>query len=313
MRNMNEGREIIPLIEFKEEVKNETVKMIMNKILAVDTFMNKEELYYHCITALQNFGCMKDKVESILTKRISDFDRKQFNKSYNYIILTYNPKKQPKNKVFSQYFRFLHSYIKEEDLFYSFGNKTLKIEIQELQYYLYRLTDLLVKKGGYQSVARKYFMTGFKLSYKKETGRTIYPNKIAAMNKILNAYKLIQIYNQKKIKNLFVIGENNPYYHIKGVSIPDFNEIKDYCIVEKIPLVKQKYLNNKMKEELQNKTEIIINQEKMEEQIVVMKKDLMEITNENIDFLLRISSLQELTSENTMLIDFGSPYFNEVK
>lgn len=314
-RDLNDCREIKPLISLKTNISKEDNRKAVNMLLSSSFFSNNDEKYWHCITTLQMFGCHRDKIQAMLSTRIPDFNIKQFNKSFNYIMASFDKNKQPKNKVLQQFFRYLNSLINEEDLFYHVGKKVNKLEIQELQYYGYRLTDFLVKNGGYSSCARNYFLTGFKDRYKQETGRKVYAHKIAAMNKILNQYHIIDIYNQKKVKNMFVVGKENPYYYMEGVSVPTSDEIKNYNQLDKMPLAKQLEINSQLKEELKKKNALIIDQKELLNQLdkdcetliaekETINKDMQELIND-------YSELLQSQENTTQLIDFGTPYFED--
>ena len=103
-------------------------------------------------------------------------------------------------------FSFVFSEVTKEDLQYQSGSF---LTLQEVQYYLYRLSLKLSAAGGYSTLARNYFLS-LKDNYKKFTGKSITKQKIAQLNKILQKYKYIFICDNNR---KFYLGSNHPLFN----------------------------------------------------------------------------------------------------
>ena len=200
-------------------------------------------------------------------------------------------------------------YIDFDDDLVLFKNKngSLKyLKIEELQYYYFRLNKIVFSSGGYDyNTARNYFLSdGFKRQYKIKTNRNLTPHKIALMNKILNKYNLINVYQIKKKANLYVLGSKNPCYYFEGVMEPQHIDaieklIKEshYHPVNLTPKDKQikelEQTNTKQKEEIIDLKKDLEKLKNASEQNSINLDDYHCVIQKNTEFMNKISELQE--------------------
>lgn len=196
-----------------------------------------------------------------------------------------NPEFNARVYVSQDCFNFIDDIINDADLIFKNGTER-KLHISELKYYLARLTRKLITDGGHSQIARNYFLDKkTKVTFKEKTGSVLFPNKVAAMNKILNKYELIKVYLARQKKNLYVIGESNPYFYMERMNpkITEFNKSKGYKKYWKANLTYADSREEEFKEVIEQKNKEI---KQLKEQNKLLEADLKKqkelVTSESI-------------------------------
>jgi hypothetical protein len=253
--------------------KKKRTELLM-KLLSLDKIEKENKRYIHAIKLSELYGKPSEQfVEMLFQKFHLQFNQSTYNEAIRYLEKNKNPKFEARVYVSQDCFNFIDDIINDADLIFKNGSER-KLHISELKYYLSRLTRKLVTDGGHSQIARNYYLNKkTKKTFKEHTNLALYPNKVAAMNKILNKYELIKVYSARQKKNLYVIGENNPYFYMEGINpkIVKFNNSEGSKNYWKANVTYADSKAEKLKKIVEQKdTEI----KKLKEQIKSLESDL---------------------------------------
>ena len=146
-----------------------------------------------------------------------------FNLKYDYYKRKHDKKKMGKSwHIKLKYFEWVTELLEETDYVYfpDKHNTGQFIKEEEFKYLAYKLTEVLIKCRGYNTIARNFFLMKDKPAYKgycKSTGRKITKGKLPHMTQILSKRGIIYCYRRPNKANLFVVGKNNPYFQLYNV------------------------------------------------------------------------------------------------
>lgn len=141
---------------------------------------------------------------------------KHFQKTFNHQKLKNSWYIKPK------YFEWVTELLEDGDyVFYPDKyNQGQFIKEEEFKYLAYKLTEVLVKRKGYNTISRNFFVDREKAVYKsyhQATGRKITKGKLAHMTSILSERDIVYCYRRPNKTNLFVIGKKNPYFQLRNI------------------------------------------------------------------------------------------------
>lgn len=297
-------------MKLKSNLQPQIKSQVLDKILSLKSFNDKKEQYHHSIITLRQFDIPDEKIAGCLGNKSSDFCKATFNTILNNINNSTDDNLKAVTGININCFQFIKDKINEDDLTFLQGKSKKHLKIEELQYYLFRITKKVFEGGGYSSDARNYFTCeGFKKDYKTRTNRKIGKEKIAEMNKILNKYDWIKVYWKKNAPNLYVMGKQNPFYYMEGIMEPSTiqeieQNIKDN---ERFPVKlpqKDKELKELKKQAKKDKATIaelkkqFRDLEKNTPDIKSLQEDIDFLTERNRELLDEILKYQQQEDEN---------------
>jgi len=146
-----------------------------------------------------------------------------FYNKYAFYKKNFNEKKLKNSwHIHLKYFEWVPEHLEDNDhvFFPDKKNPGQFIKEVEFKYMAYKLTDVLIKNRGYNTISRSFFLNKELPAYKdyyKATGRKITKGKLAYMTNILSKRDLIYCYRRPNKTNLFVVGKNNPYFQLYNV------------------------------------------------------------------------------------------------
>ena len=146
-----------------------------------------------------------------------------FSIKYDFYKKTFNENKLRKSwHIKLKYFEWVTELLEETDYVYlpDKHNPGQFVKEEEFKYLAYKLTDVLIKCRGYNTIARNFFLQKEIPAYKgyyKASGRKITKGKLAHMIQILSKRDIIYCYRRPNKANLFVIGKDNPYFQLYNV------------------------------------------------------------------------------------------------
>lgn len=287
-------------MKMKTNLPPQTKKKLLGRILCPKSFSDKTKLYHHAIITFRQFDIADDRIAALIKNEIGDLCKTTFNTVLKKINESTDDDLKAVTGINLNCFRFIKDSLKEDDLTFMQGKDKKNIKADELQYYLFRITKKVFTGGGYSSDSRNYYThPGFKKEYKTKTNREIGKEKIAEMNKVLNKYDWINIYQQKKTPNLFVMGKQNPFYHIKGIMEPKTIEEIERVIKGKelfpVKMTQKDQEIKELKEQLKKAKDSIAELSKQVKQLEKYAPDV-EALKEEVDFLTKRN--QELLDES---------------
>jgi hypothetical protein len=287
-------------MKFKTNLQPQTQSQMLKKILSLKSFSDKTELYHHSIITMRQFEFADDKIAGCLENDIDEFSKTSFNTVLNKISKSKDLSKIAKTGINLNCFRFIRESLTEDDLTFMQGKYKKNITVDELQYYLFRITKKVFEGGGYTSDARNYYTSnGFKTEYKVKTNRAINKEKIAEMNKVLNKYDWINIYQKKKTPNLFVMGKQNPFYYMEGIMEPEtIKEIQQIIDGKELFSVKQTQTDKKLKDLKLQLKEADTTIAKLNKEVEKLKKQTPDTADMQAEIDCLIERNQELLDEN---------------
>ena len=203
------------------------ISKVMDKFIYPSQFKNETGLIYHIINFCYPLLKSDSKIEyfiNVYTKSNST------TATTNYYKLMENFDKSKATIFRLDCFTHLQEILEPEDYIYLHGYRR-RITLKEIKYLAHRITRHVYKSStGEVVIANAYFKTeGFKKEYEKNTnGRKFGDRKFANILKVLTKHKYLFVKRNSKNHNIYMIGENNPYYLL--------HEVKD--IDEKVKIVK---------------------------------------------------------------------------
>ena len=215
-------------LSFKEKSTDSCCKFV--KMLSIDTKAKKRfdkaiYLYFALIRREKmNIGLL----ERYLTKTFGSDD--VYNKHSNLIMNKYIyydktfEVSELKTSWFIKlkHFEWVTDFLEDKDyiFFPDKYNQGQFIKEEEFRFLAFKLTEVLVRKKGYNTITRSFFLNKEKSVYKdylKHTGRRITRVKLAYMTNVLSERDIVYRYRRPNKANLFVIGNKNPYYQLSFI------------------------------------------------------------------------------------------------
>jgi len=293
-------------MKVKNNLQTQTKKDMLDKMLPEKLFNDKTEFYHHVIITLRQFEKTDKTIATYLENTTSDFCKTSFNTVLKKINESTDDGLKAVTGINLNCFRFIKEVLTEDDLTFMQGKEKRNLTADELQYYLFRITKKVFAGGGYSSDARNYYThPGLKEEYKAKTNRKIGKEKIAEMNKILNKYDWINIYQQKKTPNLFVIGKQNPFYHVEGIMEPKtVAEIEQVVTGKELFPVKQTQKDQEIKKLKQQLKEA-------KDSVAELSKEVKELEKCTPDVEALQSEIDYLTKRNQELLDECMKYHQQ--
>ena len=213
-------------LKFKENRAESYINFI-RKVSTDPIFKRRVDKAIFLNFAIVNKDTSRDAFFKILDKI---FIEGQVHSEWDLVSLKYNyyKKKFDENKlrkswhVKLKYFEWVPELLEEEDYIYfpDKFNSGQCIKEVEFKYLAYKLTEVLIKCRGYNTIARKFFVNKempANKGYYKATGRKITKGKLAHITQILSKRDIVYCYRRPNKANLFVIGEENPYFQLYNV------------------------------------------------------------------------------------------------
>lgn len=213
-------------LRFKESGEVSYIKFI--KRLSTDAAIKKRiEKAIFLIFSMMGGKLDNRDFYKILTKIISVDEYSNYqpfiSSKYDYCMENFDQKKM-KNSWYIKlrHFEWTTELLMDEDyvFFPDKYNPGQFVKEEEFKYLAYKLTELLVHRQGYNTIARRFFLNKnkpFHKQYNKDTGRKMTKGKLAHMNRVLSERDIIYCYKRPNKPNLYVIGKKSPYYELKDV------------------------------------------------------------------------------------------------
>ena len=137
-------------------------------------------------------------------------------------------------------FEYIKDIINPVDLVFYHCKQKRNIYLKQLQYFLYKITKVILKERSLYSVLTfKYFTQktnnrSFQDDFKKNTGQELNKHKLCAFYKLLTKYDIIKVYTSKnRCANIFCLGLNNVFIIKEPKINPLLNEYYLYTEIKK--------------------------------------------------------------------------------
>ena len=215
---------------FRLRLKEKGAESLINFIrtISTDPVFKKRVDKVMCLM----FATYKDDADKdVLFKSLNKiFDEGQvysnwdlFNLKYDYYKRKHDKTKMCKTwHIKLKYFEWVPELLEETDYVYfpDKHNSGQFIKEEEFKYITYKLTEVIIKCRGYNTIARNFFLMKDKPAYKgyhKATSRRITKGKLAHITQVLSKRGIIYCYRCPNKANLFIVGKNNPYFQLYNV------------------------------------------------------------------------------------------------